>query len=547
MADTTAALHSDELKKMFATTSKEVRDAKLAEKREVHNNYKKQMEEVKKGLKETIKKSGGDNYDALIAALSNIKSPDNVVGQLDVDLCIKEYIESECVQDGLYFLDVDDKDLLRVKGATPQTEIILKQKTHNNRNRRDFDKYEVVDDDEDDLEFLHPKKLTKEEAVRVFTGRSRIAKQFKFTGDGLDKVLNDVKQRTVIGQKTDKKLDVYVDKKLIKEVVEQLISFENSRMKGEEEKAAEEGKKKKLNKVTTEMRTKFMISPSFFLCLQVVFAKPTLTGSKPAIIPLKKPLFDVEETEMCLIVRDAHKEEFKTLLGDQFPLLKIKKLSSFYKDTKTPMKKKLFVGSYDFTFAEHEIQRAVLQRLGKYAVEKKRMPGPVALDNVEQHIKDTLSGVKIFLNSSQVDMQPKVARLNWSVSEIVNNVEDFIHNKLTLAVPYGASNQIIKIQLQTDYTPAVPIYLNLDARPQKESKTFKTELRFQSQHQTGDAGEQESEEEQDIKQPAKVVKEQKVEKQIPSEEMKVDESSKKRKRVKEVSSRYNQPSKKSKK
>ncbi|KAL0487893.1 ribosomal L1 domain-containing protein [Acrasis kona] len=580
MADTTTALHSEQLKKLFATTSKEVRDEKLGQQREKYLTYQNSITELKNKLKETVRKNNGTNYKSIASALETIQPPADIIGQLDINACIKEYIASECVEDGLYFVDCNDPDLLRVKGVTPQAELIMKQKNHQNRKRKDEEQTipeEQEDDDEDDLEFLNPKKLNKQEALQVFTGKNRVAKQFEFIASSMDKILNEVKQRTVVGQETSEKFKLKVDKNSIKEAVEQIIIFENARMKGDEEVAAKTGKRNKLNRAATELQTKFLISPSFFLYASVHFAKKSSTGAKSFYLPVLKPFYEADETSICVIVRDDQKEDYKKELGDQYPLLKVMKVSKFHTAIETYPKKHLLANSYDLFFADASIQRSVLEHFGKAVVRRKKTPAPVILEEVNDRINNALNGARIQLSVSQPSVDVKIARLSWSVSDIVKNIVYLVENTLARVVPFGTNNAVTKISLRTTSSPSLPIYIIDDKEYLKlvpTTKTFKEELKYNKLHgnveeeeeqveQAAEEVEEEQPEQEEQVQPAKKKRTSKAKKEKESaaegekievkalqpakkntsenvDEMKIDEPSKKRKRGKEIPSKKNE-------
>lgn len=275
--NTTSELHSDEFNKLFAITPAEIRKKHLQHKQEKYQGYKTHLDEIRNSLREAIK------YEKDFEDFSNIDisldGAENVVEQLDIDACMKEFIESEYIDEGLYFVDAEDHDYIRVKGADAQPVV-------NQNKKRKTENDDEEDNDEDDLEFFNPKKLTKKEALEVFTGKARVPKQFKFITQALDKLLQDAKQRTIVGGAlaNGKALDVKIDPETVKKAVEQLILFENRRLKGEEQDAMVQGRKNKTSRAATELQTKFLISPSFFLVVAATFAVRSTTGAKPYIM-----------------------------------------------------------------------------------------------------------------------------------------------------------------------------------------------------------------------------------------------------------------------
>jgi hypothetical protein len=392
----TTDLHSDEFKKLFAPTSKEVRDQHLEKKREKYRAYKNRLDSLRNTLRDVIMTEKDlENFSHIDVPLEGEIIPDNIVEQLDIDTCMKEFLESEYVDHALYWVGAYDEDYIKVKGTEAQD--IIKRRA---RGAKVNANEEELDDDQDDLEFLNPKSMTKQEALQVFTGRKHVGKKFKFVTQALDKVLLDVKQRTIAGGDNVKdKFNISIDRAMIKNAVEQLIKFENKSLKNQENDVAVGGRKNKVNRATTELQTKFLISPSFYVNVVTVIGKPSSTGAKPYIIPLKKPIFDKEETSMCIFVRDNKKEEFKQILQDQpfSPNLKIMKLSRFLKGFKTPQEKHLLVSQYDFFFAEQEILTSMVPLLGKAFYSKRKGPRPVTTENVIEWMNKELDGTKVFL------------------------------------------------------------------------------------------------------------------------------------------------------
>lgn len=272
----TSDLHADEFKKLFAPTSKDVRDLYLEKKHDKFRNYKKQLDAAKASIKDVIKKEKDfENFSHI-----DVVSLENPVEQLDIDACMKEYLDSEYTDNGLYWIGAFDEDYIKVKGTEAQD--IIKRRA---RGAKVATTEEEMNDDEDDLEFLNPKQLTKQEALEVFTGRKHIGKKFQFVTQAMDKLLNDVKQRTIVGgELATKKLNVSVDRALVKKAVEQLIIFENKTLKDQETDVMIGGRKNKTNRATTELQTKFLISPSFFVNVVTVVGKPSTTGTKPYIM-----------------------------------------------------------------------------------------------------------------------------------------------------------------------------------------------------------------------------------------------------------------------
>jgi hypothetical protein len=464
---------------MFAPTAKEVREQHLTNKRTKFGSYLTKLNTLKSVLREAIKKEKDrvnlPNVDKYIT--ENV--PENFVEKLNFEDCMKDFIESEYIDDGLYFISAFDPSYVQAKGTDAQEMIVRKSR---GTRRIDNNNEDEQDDDPDDLEFLNPKPLSKQEAIKIFTGRERFAKQFKFVQKALDKVLLDVKQRS-IGEANGEKFNINIDPVLVKKAIEQLIIFENKRMKADEEDAVLTSRKNKFNRQVSELQAKFLISPSLYFYVTINFGKSSTTGAKPYIIPLKKPIYDVDETQLCLFVRDNKKEEFKTLLAEEpfFPQLKIKKLGSLYKQLKTYQDKHLFASQYDFFFAENEIVTGLISFLGKPFLSKNKGPRPVTTQNVVEQVLKELNGTKILLRTGQTNLDVKVARLNWTVTDIVNNVVDFVENQLAAAVPYGTQNEILNLYVRTNTSPSLPIYLNkhFDEHVLALSKTFKQEEIYQ--------------------------------------------------------------------
>lgn len=71
--------------------------------------------------------------------------------------------------------------------------------------------------------------------------------------------------------------------------------------------------------------------------------------------------------------------------------------------------------------------------------------------------------------------------MSWTVSEIVDNILDYVNNKLVQVVPFGAENIVLKLYLRTIHSPALPLYVDISSQENLYAKTraFKAEKDFQ--------------------------------------------------------------------
>jgi len=167
---TTKQLHNEQIKEALRGASDETKQ-EMQEKRKQHiREYLKTLHSIK-----PIKKPFNQTVNVpLVPKMEDLEKIDE---ERDFDQVMKDYIESECIfgedENSAFFVDDEDPDYKRAITGEEDVEI-----------NPDYE----YDQEPIEEEVYSAKVLSKDQALKAFTGKTKFAKQFKFITSGYSKV-----------------------------------------------------------------------------------------------------------------------------------------------------------------------------------------------------------------------------------------------------------------------------------------------------------------------------------------------------------------------
>lgn len=154
---------------------------------------------------------------------------------------------------------------------------------------------------------------------------------------------------------------------------------------------------------------------------------------KPISLPLPHPIYSVEETEVCLFVKDhkgeGHKESKAKVKAEKIPgIAKVLGLSKLKTAYESHEKKRQLCSSYDLFLADDRILPSLPKYLGKTFFKKKKQPIPVKLAG-----KDWAGQVRkacdcTYMHMTGSSMTIRVAKASQPIAECEENVMATITN-----------------------------------------------------------------------------------------------------------------------
>jgi ribosomal protein L1 len=515
-------IHEQQINEIFKEVPQEERQRILSKFQNHRGNYLNNLREFQKEVDEYVRRCvlNKEKYIDALPLFDSLKKRQLENEQLDFDSVMTEYIQSEYDDEDHFFVTSDDPHVQQLLAESGSTEGFVDEELDEStlerlaggdplevqriKKRLEQEREENADQA---YEFDHPIRLTKQQAIEIFTGQKRVAKQFKFVTSGLyksfEKSLGNL--TGAIGQEElDSQFYKRVNKQLIEKAIQELKNFEDRRIEGNLPDVPEDDKKKKKKK--KKKQTKLLFSPSYEVIMLVNIQEPTYVNIPPFTIPLKHHIYDAEEVNICVITRDAQKDTFKQLIAEEpyapnTKVLTIRKLMTQYKAFE---KKELLRKSYDLFYVEKEINSMMPSLLGKSFYRKiKKGPQPVTAENLKQYIEKDITGTKTHLQQAGDQYIIRVGKLDDSIEHIAENVVCIL-KEIPKHVPNGGSLNIAKILLKTFASPSLPIYFNPNVKLNTviEQKQFANEKKWLSSEeaklQVTDSMEKHSEEEEEM-------------------------------------------------
>lgn len=182
---------------------------------------------------------------------------------------------------------------------------------------------------------------------------------------------------------------------------------------------------------------------------------------KPIPVPLPHPLYSVEETEVCLFVKDhkgeGHKESKNKVKAEKIPgIAKVVGISKLKTKYESHEKKRQLCNSYDLFMADDRILPSLPSLIGKTFFKKKKHPIPVKLTGKDWagQIRKACGCTYLHLKGSSLTV--RVAKASQTEDECVENVMEAIEG-VAAKVP-GGFNAIQNLYLKSLESVALPIY-----------------------------------------------------------------------------------------
>lgn len=206
-----------------------------------------------------------------------------------------------------------------------------------------------------------------------------------------------------------------------------------------------------------------LIEDEDFLYLVISLKKiPDGRGKvKPVSIPLPHPLYSVEETEVCLFVKDhkgeGHKESKAKVKAEKIPgIAKVLGLSKLKTKYESHEAKRQLCNSYDLFLADDRIIPSLPKLIGKSFFKKKKQPIPVQLTGKDWagQVRKACGATYLFLTGSSMTL--RVAKATQSEKECTENIIAAIDH-VADKVP-GKKKGIKSLYLKSLDSVALPIY-----------------------------------------------------------------------------------------
>lgn len=156
-------------------------------------------------------------------------------------------------------------------------------------------------------------------------------------------------------------------------------------------------------------------------------------SDKPISLPLPHPLYSVEETEVCLFVKDhkgeGHKESKEKVKAEKIPgiakVIGISKLKTKYESFES---KRILCNSYDLFIADDRILPSLPKLIGKSFFKSKKQPIPVKLSgkNWAGQVQKACNATYLYLNGNSLTI--RVAKASQTEEECIENIMATIQN-----------------------------------------------------------------------------------------------------------------------
>jgi hypothetical protein len=174
---------------------------------------------------------------------------------------------------------------------------------------------------------------------------------------------------------------------------------------------------------------------------------------KPVPIPLPHPLYSVEDTEVCLFVKDhkgeGHKESKNKVKAEKIPgiakVIGISKLKTKYESHE---KKRQLCSSYDLFMADDRILPSLPKLIGKTFFKKKKHPIPVKLAGKDWagQIRKACGCTYLHLKGSSLTV--RVAKATQEEAHCVENIMEAIEGWQRRCPPSKLCTSSRSIQLR---------------------------------------------------------------------------------------------------
>lgn len=181
---------------------------------------------------------------------------------------------------------------------------------------------------------------------------------------------------------------------------------------------------------------------------------------KPIPLPLPHPMYSVEETELCLFVKDhkgeGHKESKAKVKAEKIPgIAKVIGLSKLKTKYESHEKKRQLCNSYDLFLADDRILPSLPKLLGKTFFKKKKQPIPVKLAGKDWagQVRKACGCTYMHMNGSS--MAIRIAKASQTETECEENVMATIENA-SMKIP-GGFKAIQSLYMKSAESVALPI------------------------------------------------------------------------------------------
>mmetsp|Transcript_17072 Transcript_17072/g.66499 ORF Transcript_17072/g.66499 Transcript_17072/m.66499 type:complete len:300 (+) Transcript_17072:20-919(+) len=198
-----------------------------------------------------------------------------------------------------------------------------------------------------------------------------------------------------------------------------------------------------------------------FLYVQVMLLTvPIKARTKPISVQLPNPIYDADETEVCVFTKDPQKD-FRELFQEHDIKAKVIGLSKLRANYKTFEARRKLCGSYDLFLADARVTRMLPKLLGKPFFAKKRQPVPIDLTNpkrIQEQIDDALKSTSMFLGYGPC-LCVRIARSDFTTEQVTDNICQGVEFMTTKFKNGWGSVQ--SVHLKSQESVALPIFNQL--------------------------------------------------------------------------------------
>ena len=182
---------------------------------------------------------------------------------------------------------------------------------------------------------------------------------------------------------------------------------------------------------------------------------------KPIPLAIPHPLYSVEETEICLLVKDhkgeGHKESKAKVKAEKIPgIAKVIGVSKLKSKFESHEKKRQLCGSYDLFLADDRILPSLPKLLGKAFFKKKKQPIPVKLAGKDWAAQVRKACNCTYMHLTGSSMTIRVAKASQSEDECIDNVLEVIQ-RASEKIP-GKFKEIQSLYLKSLDSVSLPIF-----------------------------------------------------------------------------------------
>lgn len=207
--------------------------------------------------------------------------------------------------------------------------------------------------------------------------------------------------------------------------------------------------------------SKSLFEDAEFLYVQIMLRTvPIKAKTKPISVPLPHPIYDADETEVCVFTKDPQKD-YRRIFEEEGVKAKVIGLSKLRANYKTFESRRKLVGSYDLFLTDARVVRMLPKLLGKPFFEKKRQPVVIditAPKRIQAQIDAALASTSMFLGYGPC-LCVRIALSTQTVDEVTDNVMEGV-NFMTTKFKVGWDS-VQSVHLKSQESVALPIFNQL--------------------------------------------------------------------------------------